>query len=117
MYEDNQRRHSASIIDLTDADFAETVIHSNQSFCVMIGAEWSGECFILKPIFNQLASDYADKVNFAHVNIDLSQGITVEYGVTDLPFFLFFKKGDLVGHLMGLQSKSKLEQHIRKLLT
>ena len=116
MYEDNQHHHSASIIDLTDADFSETVIHSNQSFCVMIGAEWSGECFILEPIFKKVATDYADKVNFAYVNIDLSQGITVEYGVTDLPFFLFFKQGNLVGHLIGLQSKSKLERHIHKLL-
>ncbi len=114
--EENPSRHSASILDLSDADFSETVIQSKQPFCVMIGAEWSGECFILEPIFKQLANDYSDQLNFARVNIDLGENITHEYGVTDLPFFLFFRNGELVGHLIGLQSKTRLEQQINNML-
>ena len=82
----------------------------------MISAEWSGECYILEPIFKQLAMEYGDRLNFARVNIDLGEKIAHNYGVTELPFFLFFKRGELMAHFIGLQSKKILKQQINKLL-
>ena len=99
-------------IDLTDANFTKVVIESKKAFIIEIRADWCGECYIMEPILRQLANEFSENITFAYVNVDTNQEITKQYGVTELPFILYFKNGELLHHLIGLQSKKKLRQYI-----
>ena len=92
------------------------VIDSGDTYLVEVQADWSGECYIMSKIIKEIAVSYHSKIRFARINIDLNEHVTTNYGITELPFLLFFKNGDLVHHLIGLQSRKKLTEHIERYL-
>jgi thioredoxin 1 len=96
------------LVDLTHADFKKVVIDSKKAFIIQIQADWCGECFIMTSLLKQLAIEFADRITFGYVNVDTNEAITKQYGVTELPFLLFFNHGELLHHLIGLHSKRTL---------
>jgi thioredoxin 1 len=103
--------------DLTEGDFKKLVIESKKAFLVQIQADWSGECFIMTSILNQLAREFSDDITFGYVNVETNEELTKHYGVTELPFLLFFNHGELLDFLIGLQSKKTLRFYIKKTIT
>jgi len=102
----------SDVKDVTDENFSSVILESKDPFLVQVQADWSGECFLMAKIIDQLAHEFQPQVKFACVNIDLNQKLTEDYGITELPFLLFFKDGKLVHHLIGLQSKNFLKSQI-----
>jgi len=105
------------LIDLTQADFKQTVIESGRAFVIQIQADWCGECYIMSTILKQMAAQFADQITFGFINVDTNEEIAKHYGVTELPFLLFFNRGELVDFLIGLQSKKTALQYIEKTLS
>jgi thioredoxin 1 len=102
------------IFDFTDTDFKETIIKSGDAFIIQVRADWCGECFIMSSIVEQLADAFSDRITFGVINVDMNEHVTKHYGVTELPFLLFFNHGELVDFLIGLQSRKKVQQVIEK---
>lgn len=102
------------VFDFTDTNFKDSIIASGDAFVIQIRADWCGECFIMSSVINQLVEEYSSHVTFGFVNVDTTEEIAKNYGVTDLPFLLFFNHGELVGFLIGLHSKRKIQQFIEK---
>jgi thioredoxin-like negative regulator of GroEL len=100
------------LIDFTDTTFKETIIDSGDAFIIQIRADWCGECFIMSSIVEQFVDEYSDRITFGFINVDMNEEITKYYGVTELPFLLFFNHGDLVDFLIGLHSKKRVQQYI-----
>ncbi len=105
------------LIDFTDTNFKETIVDSDNAFLIQIKAEWCGECFIMSNIINQLIGQYSDRLTFGFINVDTSEEITTYYGVTDLPFLLFFNHCELVDFLIGLHPKKTVQQYIEKTIS
>jgi len=106
----------AQIIALSGANFWKKVLESPIPFLVEIGAEWSGACDIIAPVLERLAIEYEGKIQFGRLDIDANEKIAREFGVTDLPFLLFFKDGKLADHIIGMVSSTVLEARIKNLL-
>ena len=70
----------------------------------------------MAPIVEALAEQYKTKYIFAKLNVDESQELAIQFGVTSVPTFLFFKKGTLVGQETGYMSKDDLESKIIEML-
>lgn len=104
------------IIDLTHENFKKAVIESKKAFVIQIQADWCGECYIMRSILRQLAGKLKDQISFGTIDIETNEDIAKHYGVTELPFLLFFSQGELMHHLIGLQSKKKLYDAIRMIL-
>lgn len=102
------------IFDFTDVNFKEKIIKSGDAFVVQVRADWCGECYLMSSIIEQLATLYGERITFGVINVDMNEHITKQYGVTDLPFLLFFNHGELVDFLIGLQAKKKVQQMIEK---
>jgi len=102
------------IFDFTDADFKETIIKSGDAFIIQVRADWCGECFIMSSIIEQLSEVFSDRLTFGIINVDMNEHVTKHFGITELPFVLFFNHGELVDFLIGLQSKKKVQQMIEK---
>jgi thioredoxin 1 len=79
-------------------------------------APWCGPCRIIGPIFEELASDFAenDKVKFAKINTDENPGLAQQFAIRGIPTMKFIKKGVEVGEQVGAVPKEVLEELISK---
>jgi thioredoxin 1 len=101
-------------MDLTDVDFKNIVIDSKKAFVIQVRADWSGECYIMTSLLKQLAPEFSIDITFGAINVEMNEDITKQFGITELPFILFFNHGELVDFTIGLQSKKMLRHCIKK---
>ena len=103
---------------ITKKDFKKEVIESSTLSVVQFKKEWNGASQIIEPVYNELANSYNGVVNFYTIDIEQENGLHMEYGVSDIPTILFFKKGEIIDHAVGLTPKniliSKIENAIEK---
>lgn len=83
---------------------------------VKFKTEWSGACQILEPIFNKLALPYKGAVHLFTIDVEVEKGVQEEYGIIELPTILFFSKGIIIDHTVGLISKDCLIEKIENAL-
>ena len=67
---------SDTVLHVTDVDFNETVIKSDNPVLVDYWAEWCGPCKMIAPVLDEIAAEYAGKLSVAKLNIDDNPGNT-----------------------------------------
>jgi thioredoxin 1 len=106
----------ANLTAFTDENFESEVKQSKQPVLVDFGAEWCGPCRMLAPIVEGLASEYQGRLKVGTVDIDKAQGIARNFGIMSVPTIIFFKGGEAVDKITGLQSKANLQKRIEAVL-
>ncbi|TGJ82322.1 hypothetical protein E0Z10_g6446 [Xylaria hypoxylon] len=73
-------------------------------------ADWCPPCRAIAPVFSQLADSHAVKgqLAFAKVNVDHVKDVAGEYGVSAMPTFVFFRKGEPGVDVGGVGSRSSV---------
>lgn len=100
---------SENIINLSDANFDQTVASSTAPVIVDFWAPWCGPCRTIAPILEELASEMGDKLVVTKVNVDENQGLAQKFGIRAIPTLLFFKDGQLKDTVTGLLPKEALK--------
>ena len=100
-------------IELTDSNFHD-VVRRGGLVVVDCWAAWCGPCRVISPIIDDLARDYAGRVLFGKLNVDMNRGITTEYQIMSIPTILIFKDGKLVDRLVGARPRKSLEAAITR---
>ena len=103
-------------LQITDANFEETVLKSDKPVLVDFWAEWCGPCRMLGPIIEELSSDYDGKAIIGKVDVDSNQQFAAQFGVRNIPTVLIFKDGELVNRQVGVSQKSVYSDYIDALL-
>ncbi|QZE14332.1 thioredoxin [Halosquirtibacter laminarini] len=103
-------------IEVTDANFDEVVIQSEQPVLVDFWAEWCGPCRMLTPVVEELAKEYEGKVVVTKMDVDNNQGTAAKYGIRNIPTILFFKGGEVVDKQVGAVPKTILASKLDSLL-
>jgi len=98
-------------IEVTDATFMN-VIQNHPIVVVDCWAPWCGPCFMIAPILEELAGDYAGKIVFGKLNVDENRSVAMQHQIMSIPTLLVFKKGQLVDRIIGAMPKQMLEQRI-----
>lgn len=102
-------------LEFTDSNIKE-VIESGKPVVVDLWAEWCGPCRMIGPLIEELAEEYAGRVEIGKLNVDENSDTPNEYGVRNIPTVLFFKDGEMVDKVVGAVSKSKLQEKVELIL-
>lgn len=104
------------VLEITDANFDQTVMQSDTPVIVDFWAEWCGPCKMLTPIIDDLAGEYDGKVRFGKVNVDNNPAVASRFGITSIPTLIFVKGGSVADQHVGLLAKEPLKKKIDTLL-
>jgi thioredoxin 1 len=103
---------------VTSEDFEQSVIQADTPVLVDFYADWCGPCKTQTPILAELALAFDGRVSFAKVDIDVegNKDLAVKYGVLSVPTLIIFSNGEVKETMVGVTSKSKLQQKLEQLL-
>jgi thioredoxin 1 len=102
--------------DVTDSNFEQEVLKADKPVLVDFWAPWCGPCRMVAPVVEELADDYAGKVEFVKLNTDDNPDTAVKYGIRSIPTLLVFKEGESVGQIVGFRPKSDLAERLDAVL-
>ena len=102
-------------VTVTQANFKSEVLQSKTPVIVDFWATWCAPCRAVAPILDELAESYRGKVTVGKVNVDEHPDIAAQFGILNIPTLIFFKGGQEVDRVVGVQPKSQLETKIQKL--
>ena len=92
------------------------IINSGKPVVIDFWAEWCGPCRMVGPSIEELANEYAGKVEIGKLNVDDNVDTPSEYGIRNIPTILFIKDGKIVDKQVGAAPKSVLEAKVQSLL-
>ena len=104
-------------IAVTDQDFMDQVIKSEQPVLVDFWAEWCGPCKALGPIIESLTADYEGKARVAKIDVDANQQVAMQYGIRSIPTVMVFDKGQIVDTLVGVRPKAEYAASLDKVVS
>ena len=107
----------SDLLHVNDGNFEAEVLKSDVPVLVDFSAAWCGPCQRLRPIIEELATEYAGRAKVAHVDIDEAQATAGKYSIMSVPTLKFVKGGEIVDEAIGLLSKAELASRLEKLLT
>ncbi|GGJ24730.1 MULTISPECIES: thioredoxin [Paenibacillus] len=102
-----------AIVNVSDQTFANEV-EEQGTVLVDFWAPWCGPCKMLAPILDELATEVGDSVKIAKVNVDENPESASRFGVMSIPTMIFFKDGQPVDKVVGLNSKDSLKSILAK---
>jgi len=79
-------------------------------------ADWCGPCKMVAPVLEDLAKQYAGKVNIYKVDTDKEQELASVFGIRSIPSILFVPKDGSPQMAMGAMPKEAFVQAITDVL-
>jgi thioredoxin 1 len=93
---------------VTEENFETEVLQSDKPVIVDYWAEWCGPCRMVAPVLEEIAAEYADKIEVVKLNIDDNPELSQRYGIMAIPTMNVFSGGEVVKQIVGAKPKSAL---------
>jgi thioredoxin 1 len=107
---------SAGTIKVTEATFDEVVGASDRPVLVDFWADWCGPCHMVAPVLEAIASEHADRLIVAKLDVDRNPRIAQRYGVMSIPTLILFQDGEVSQRIVGALPKPALEARLGDVL-
>ncbi len=102
-------------LTVTDSNFKNEVIGSDQPVLVDFWATWCGPCRMIAPMIEELAVQFDGRAKVVKLDVDNNPQTAMQFGIRSIPTLLFFKDGQVVDQLIGASSKKALAEKLESL--
>ena len=103
---------SEKIVHTSDGSFDADVLQNSKAVLLDFWAEWCGPCKMIAPLLDEVASQYADRMTVAKLNIDENPVTPPKFGIRSIPTLMLFKDGAVQAQKLGAMSKSQLTEFL-----
>ncbi|HYL94015.1 MAG TPA: thioredoxin [Alphaproteobacteria bacterium] len=103
-----------STLEVTDGNFDQTVLKSDQPVMVDFWATWCSPCKALAPIVDAVATAYKGKAKVGKMDVDSNVSTPQRYGVRSIPTLLIFKGGQVKEQIVGYVTREAIEKALSK---
>jgi thioredoxin len=107
---------SNQTLELTDQNFDQEVLKSDQPVLVDFWATWCAPCRMMAPTVESIAAEYAGRAKVGKLNVDENLSVTARYNIRGIPALILFKQGEVAEQVIGATSKDTivkmLERHL-----
>ena len=107
--------NSEPVVEITEEEFNEIVSNGHDLVVVDFFADWCMPCLMMAPIIEDLAKNM-NNVKFVQINVDDNEEISRKYEIRSIPTLIFFKKGKMVGKVVGGMDEDSLKEKIENFL-
>jgi thioredoxin 1 len=107
---------SASVSELSDENFENQVLRSDQPVLVDFFATWCGPCKHMSPLVDELASSYGGRVKVFRADVDKCPQLSAKFAIRAIPTFITFKNGNTVSSKTGVFTREELTADLDGLL-
>ncbi|MBP3228698.1 MAG: thioredoxin [Bacteroidaceae bacterium] len=97
------------------SDF-QALLATGKPVVVDFSATWCGPCRMVAPIVEELAQEYAGRVEVVAVDVDECEELAFKYQVRNIPTILFIKDGEIVSKQVGAAQKAAFVEKTEALL-
>ncbi|QDG54374.1 thioredoxin [Persicimonas caeni] len=101
---------TATIDELSDANFDTEVLKADRPTLVEFWAPWSSACERAEAGLEAVAADFEETVRTVRINVDDNPQTASNFSVTNLPSYVLFADGQTVARVTGSASKRTLRQ-------
>ena len=108
--------NTSPLVDVTDADFDILVSASALPAIVDFWAEWCEPCKVMSAYVDFLATDFADQVLVAALDVDENPTVAERYGIMGLPTLLVLQQGVEIDRIVGVAPYEEIKERIEQLL-
>ncbi len=121
-----QGNSKGNIIHLSEATFKSKIFdyeknkqwkyQGSKPAIIDFYADWCGPCRILAPVMEEIAKEYAGKIEVYKVDTDKERELSMKLGITSLPTLVFIPVNGQPRATMGALPKAELVKIINEVL-
>ena len=102
------------MIEITKDNFERAVLKSARPVIIDLWAEWCMPCKMIGPILDEIANEYKEKIDVAKINVDEYPELATELSVMNIPTLIFFKNGEEITRMVGINTREYIEKKIKE---
>jgi len=99
-------------VNVNDSNFKQEVLESSTPVLVDFWAVWCHPCYMVVPVVEEIAAQYQGKLKACKVNVDEARNTAIHYGIMSIPTLIIFNNGQVMEQVVGVVSKSAIEQKL-----
>jgi thioredoxin 1 len=103
---------SENLVEVTDANFEQSVVSSSKPVVLDFWAPWCGPCRMMEPVLEEAATEWGEKITVGKVNVDDNPATATKYDILSIPTLLVFSEGQVVKKLVGAMPKKRLAEEL-----
>jgi len=104
----------SSLPEVSQQNFQDAVLASDQPVLVDFWAPWCGPCKMLAPIVEKVAGTHAGRAKFMKLNTDDHPSLAGQYQVSGIPCLILFKGGQAIDRIVGYVSEQAINSMLAK---